>query len=286
MSAYIIDKIIRKFYRIDLKKTQKWLKDNKTNKYHYHIPFGLFFPRKIKTKKYKDMIFFEMSAKGNNKTVFYVHGGGYINNFSFFHWNFLIKLSKKGGYGIVAPSYPLLPRYSHKESNRKMIGFYKYYSDNHEMRDVVLMGDSAGGGFALSLLIQAKKLGLPLPCKVVLISPYVDVIGGNKRLSHKDAIVDYDAVQLIGKAWSNGDDPRDPEISPLYGDLDGLPPIDIYVGTNEILYDDNIKLYKKLKSAGNEVKIHIGKNLGHVYPIYPLPCARSSIKSIKNFIDK
>ncbi|MBQ7136532.1 MAG: alpha/beta hydrolase [Bacilli bacterium] len=286
MSAYIIDKIIRKFYRIDLKKTEKWLKDNKKNKDKYHIPYFLIFPRKMKTKKYEDMIYFEMFPKNNNKTILYMHGGGYINNFLVLHWSFLIKLSKKGGYGVVAPNYPLLPKYSYRQSNNKMLSFYKYYSDNHDMKDVVLMGDSAGGGFALSLLIQAKRLNMPLPGKVVLISPFVDVIGGNKKLSDKDAIVDYDAVQLIGKAWADGGDPKKPEISPLYGDLDGLPPIDIYVGTNEILYDDNIKLYKKLKSAGNEVQIHIGKNLGHVYPIYPLPCARSSIKSIKNFIDK
>lgn len=284
---WIVDKFIRRFYRITEESIEIGLQDFKTNKNKYSIPKKLKFPREIKCNKYEDMNVFEMPAKqGVDKTIMYIHGGGYINNFSPFHWRFLIDLTKKRGYGLTAPNYPLLPKYTHKKSYEKVLKYYEEFSKKNDMENVVIAGDSAGGGFVLSLVLQLKELNLPLPGKIILISPFVDVEGANKKLAKKDAMVDYSVTLLLGKAWADGEDLKSPVISPLYGDLTNLPPIEIYVGTNEVLYNECIEVYHKLKEAGVDVKINIGRNLGHVYPLYPIPKAVAARKSMIKFIEK
>lgn len=285
--AWIADKFIRKRMRISEEKVYAQLRDNKTDKSTYILPKSLKFPRKIEEKRYGKLQVFEMPpAKGKTKKIMYIHGGGYVQTFSYFHWVFLIKLCKKTGCGLTAPNYPLLPRYTYKESYKEVIDYYKEYIKNNDADNIILAGDSAGGGFCFSLLQQLRNQKLPLPGKTILISPFVDVQGANKKMSKKDAMVDYMATIMLGKAWANGDDLKSYEISPLYGNLQNLPPIEIYVGTLEVLHDQCIEVYKKLKSSGNDVKLYIGKNMGHDYPLLPIPEAKKAIDDMMKFINK
>lgn len=285
--AYLADECIKRVYRITKNTVIKDLSDFKTNKDSYIIPKWLNFPRKIETKLYNNMQVFEMPSEQNNdKNIMYIHGGGYVYNFSIYHWMFLSDIVKNSGYGFTVANYPLLPKYTYKEAYEKMLDYYKEYSNSHDMKDVVIIGDSAGGGFVLSLLQQLKDLKLELPGKAILISPFVDVTNVNEKLSDKDSMLDSETALIVGSAWADGDDLKSPKISPLYGKLDGLPPIDIYVGTYEILYDQCIQLYNKLKNCGNDVNIHIGEEMGHVYPLYPIPEGKEARKTIIEFIHK
>lgn len=285
--AFLADNYIRIFHRITKKSVSKKLKTEKQDKDNYHIPIGLKFPRELTCDIYDGMQVFEMLPQKEVKTtIMYLHGGGYINNFSIYHWKFLISLAKKRGYGLTVPNYPLLPKYTYKESHQKVLSYYKEYSKKNSMENIVIAGDSAGGGFVLSLLQELKQVNLPLPKKAILISPFVDVTGANKALSKKDSLVDYEATILIERAWANNENPKLPAISPLYGDCKDLPPIEIYVGTNEILYDQCIALSEKLKQSGNDVKIHIGHQMGHDYPIYPIPEGYLAREQMIKFIEK
>lgn len=285
--AVIADIYIRIFHRITEKMVIRKLKNTKTNKDNYHIPMGLKFPRTLKCNIYNGMQVFEMLPQKEVKTIImYIHGGGYVNSFSIYHWKFLISLAKKGGYGLTVPNYPLLPKYTYKESHQKVISYYQEYSKKHKMENVVIAGDSAGGGFVLALLQKLKELNLPLPKKVILISPFVDALGANKELSKKDSLVDYNATILLGHAWANNDNPKIPDISPIYGECSNLPPISIYVGTNEILYDQCIALNEKLKQLRNDVEIHIGNKMGHVYPLYPIPEGKLARAQMIKFIER
>ena len=284
---WLVDNYIKKVHRITKESVISDLANFKTNKDKYIIPKWLNFPRKIEFKFYNNMQVFEMaSAQNDDKTIMYIHGGGYLHNFSIYHWMFLRDIVKKCGCGFTVANYPLLPKYTYQEAHKKMMDYYKEYSETHNMENVVIAGDSAGGGFVLALLEQIKDLNLPLPGKVILISPFVDVTNVNKNLADKDSLVDCEAALILGKAWSNGDNLLLPKISPLYGSLDGLPPIEIYVGTHEILFDQCIKLYQKLNKCGNDVSIHVGKNMGHVYPLYPILDGKKARKSMIEFINK
>lgn len=285
--ALFADKYIRRVHRITKKSVVKNLANFKKNKDNYIIPKLISFPRKIECKLYNNMQVFEMPcSEVNNKIIMYIHGGGYLYNFSTYHWKFLSDMAKNGGYGFTAANYPLLPRYTYKDSHQKIIEYYKEYSTKHNMKDVVIAGDSAGGGFVLALLEQIKELNLPLPGKAILISPFVDATKVSKKLSDKDSLVDCEAALMLGKAWANGDDLMLPQISPLYGNLTGLPPIDIYVGTYDILFDQCVEVYEKLKECGNNVRLHIGEEMGHVYPLYPIPEGKKARRIMIEFIEK
>lgn len=284
--AFIADYIIRIFTRISKKSVSKNLKDIKTNKDKYNIPKYINFKRKVKCNIYDGMQVFEMNPENkDNKTIMYIHGGGYLFNYSIFHWK-LLKFFSKKGLGFTTPNYPLLPKYTYKESFEKVLNYYKEYSKKNDMNKVILAGDSAGGGMALALIEKVKELNLPLPKKVILISPFVDVTGANKELNKKDAMVDYEATLLLAEAWSNGDDTKEPIISPIYGNLKDLPPIKIYVGTYEILYDQGKELYNKLKKEKNKTEIYITEKMGHVFPILPIPEAKKAKEDMINFIEK
>lgn len=287
LMALISDKIIRIKFRISEKSVNKQLKDYTTEKSIYKLPKILKFPRRIETKIYGDMQVFEMKpAKGIDKKIMFIHGGGYIQTFSFFHWLFLIKICKKTGCGLTVPNYPLLPKYTYEESYKKVIEYYNEYVKNNDDENLILVGDSAGGGFCLSLLQQLKEKNLPLPKKTILISPFVDVTGANEKMNKKDALVDYKATIILGKAWANGADLKSWKISPLYGNLKNLPPTEIYVGNLEVLCDECIELYNKLKSSGNDVKLYIGESMGHDYPIWPIPEADQAINNMIKFINE
>lgn len=285
--ANLADKVVCRTHKFTIEKVSKCLSDFKTNKDNYKIPFFLKFPRKMKTNMYNDMQVFEMEPKSNSKKcIMYIHGGGYITNFSIFHWRFLINLSKKTGYGITAPNYPLLPKYTYKQSHEKVIKYYKQFSKKHDMKNVVIMGDSAGGGYVLALLQEIKKAKLPLPGKAILISPFVDAINVDKTLNDMDSVVQAEGAVLAGIAWAGGDKLSLPQISPTNGDLKGLPPIDIYIGTYEVLYKQCVEVAKKLKKAGNKGTIHIGEKMSHIYPILPIPEGEKAIEEIIDFIEK
>lgn len=282
-----LDKAIRKIVRVSEESVNKQLQDYSTDKSRYVIPKLLRFPREVKENIYDGMQVFEMEpSKDVNKEIMFIHGGGYVQTFSLFHWRFLIKLCRATGCGFTAPNYPLLPKYTYKESYEKVINYYKEYIKNNDVQNIVLMGDSAGGGFCLSLLQQLRNKGLPLPGKAILLSPFVDVTGANPKMDQVDMLVEYGATVILGKAWADGDNLKFWEVSPLYGDLSGLPDIEIYVGTLEALYDECIEVYNKLKAAGNNAKIYIGENMGHDYPMWPISRSQEAVKSIIDFINK
>ena len=225
---------------------------------------------------------FESPGDGkSNLTFMYIHGGAYCHQFSKFHWKFLADIAERTGCAFSTPNYPLTPKFTWKEAHTMVIDYYKEFIKTHDMNKVIIGGDSAGGGFVLSLLQQVIELKLPLPIKMVLLSPYVDIEGAVER---DDSMLEINALLVFGKAWANDLPLNDPRVSPLYGNMKGLPKTCIWVGTWEILYEECIKACDKMKNSGVEVELHIGEKMGHVYPLYPIPEGENARKEIAKFI--
>ncbi len=252
--------------------TQKQLEDFKTDKDNYRLPVFSALGRMLTEKRVGEMQVFELNAESKAKaTVLYLHGGGYINQINPLHWKFIRRLCAETGCSAVVPNYPMLPKHTFEEAHSVMFECYRDMLSRTAPEKIIFMGDSAGGGFALSLALEAKAEGLPLPKRLVLLSPWVDLGGGAKELNDTDAMLDYDCAILLGKAWANGTDIRDYRLSPLYGDFAGLPPVTIYIGTHEIFLYDNMTLRDRLTAAGVEADLHVGAMMDHVYPLYPIP---------------
>ena len=147
------------------------------------------------------------------------------------------------------------------------------------------MGDSAGGGFVHSFCQYLKTVNLPQPKKIITFSPWVDVSMSNPPYnSEDDPILGEIGLKEIGKSWAGELSTKDYRVSPLFGDNAGLADTLIFVGENEIFYQDIKKYVENLKSDGVNVKLVVGRGLFHIYPLFPIPEAKGAFKEIKKEI--
>ena len=266
--AFIVSHLLTKSTMEDYNKG----KGDKTDKSEVEIPDGVKFPREMRQYKVGNMQVFHMEPQDASKpVVLYIHGGAYFHNFSERHWNAMAEWAESTGCGIVTPNYPLLYCYTAKDAHPLMMQLYQQLIKQYTGKRVIIMGDSAGGGFTLALAQEARNDSIDLPSRLVLISPWVDVLGGDDALQENDTFLNAEVLRKIGADWAGDIDPRDAMISPLYGDMNGLPPTDLFTGTWEIFYTDIVKTHKKMKAAGVDVRLHVAEKMGHVYPLWPCP---------------
>ena len=215
-------------------------------------------------------------------TIIFMHGGAYVNEINYQHLLYCRKLSRKLDAYVIAPVYPLAPQHHAMETYGMMTEIYKTL--NHE--NLILMGDSAGGGFVLSFVQYLKTVGLPQPSRIIAFSPWVDISMSNLPYdSESDPILGDVGLREIGKSWAGDLDTKDYRVSPLYGDLEGQVQTLIFAGTSEIFYKD-IKLYvEKLKGSNVDVKFIEGEGLFHIYPLFPSSEAKKAFKEIEEIID-
>ena len=260
-------------------------KGDKTDKSSVVIPDGIIFPREVTQYKVSDMQVFEVAAKDDSSPiVLYIHGGAYLNNFMPLHWSAMAEWAETTGCGIVAPNYPLLYRFTAKDAHPLMMQLYRQLLERFPARRIIVMGDSAGGGFTLALAQELKADSINLPHRLILISPWVDISGGDDVLQEKDSFLSNEVLRRVGADWADTLDTHDPIVSPLYGDMQGLPPTDLYTGTWEVFYTDIVKAYDKMKAAGVDAHLHVKKKLGHVYPLWPCPEGKKARKEIAKAI--
>lgn len=262
-------------------------KGDMTDKSHVEIPDGIRFPRKVTQYKVGQMQVFECPAEDDNSpVVLYIHGGAYYLNFSTRHWSAMAEWAETTGCGIVTPNYPLLYRYTVKDAFPLLMQLYRQVQQRFSARRIIVMGDSAGGGFSLALAQEiVKSDSIDLPSSLILISPWVDITGGDDSLQEYDTFLNAEVLRHVGADWADELDVRNPMVSPLYGDMQNLPPTNLYTGTWEVFYTDIIKTYDKMKAAGVNVNLHVKEKMGHVYPLWPCPEGKAARKEIAEIIN-
>ena len=257
---------------------------DKTDQSTVEIPEDVTFPREMRQYRVGGMQVFHMEPQDDSKpVVLYIHGGAYYHNFNELHWKAMAEWAKRTGCGIVAPNYPLLYCYTARDAHPLMMQLFQQLVKQYSARRIIVMGDSAGGGFTLALAQEARNDTVDQPKRLVLISPWVDVLGGDDALQGYDTFLNAEVLRKVGADWAGEMAPRDPMISPLYGDMQGLPPTDLFTGTWEIFYTDIVKTFDKMKAAGVDARLHVAEKMGHVYPLWPCPegkKARTEISSI------
>ena len=281
--AFIISRSLTRSTLEDYEKA----KGDTTDKSSVEIPSDVKFPRKMRQYRVGGMQVFHMEAEDDSKPiVLYIHGGAYLNNFDPLHWEAMAEWADETGCGIVAPNYPLLYRFTAADAHPLMLQLYKQLIKQYSPKRIIIMGDSAGGGFTLALAQELRDESVSLPSHLVLISPWVDVLGGDDELQEEDTYLNAKVLRKVGADWAGDIDPRDPMISPLYGDMKGLPPTDIFTGTWEIFYTDIVKTCDKMKAAGVDVHLYTAKKMGHVYPLWPCPEGSQAREEIADIIEK
>ena len=193
--------------------------------------------------------------------------------------------AKTTGCGIVTPNYPLLYCYTVKDAFPLMMQLYYQLQERFSAKRVIVMGDSAGGGFSLALAQEIIKTdSIDSPSRLILISPWVDVVGGDDALQEYDTFLNLKLLRLVGADWAGEVDVHDPMVSPLYGDMQSLPPSDLFTGTWETFYTDIVKTYDKMILANVDARLHVKEKMGHVYPLWPCPEGKEGRKIIADII--
>lgn len=198
--------------------------------------------------------------------LLYIHGGGYFMGSPATFRRFTGRLAKDLGCQVFVPDYRLAPEHAFPAALEDCQKAFEFSLRQNPELPIILGGDSAGGGLSLSLLLQRRDLKMELPSSAFLISAWTDQTGSGaswKENERYDFWLSDEVRQLISPHVVGNSDPTDPYISPYFGDMSSLCPIQLFVGDREVLYNDSIDVFKKLKEAGVDAELVIGKKMQH-----------------------
>ena len=228
--------------------------------------------------------------KLNNKgVVIYLHGGGYLLGSVSTHSPLIARIAIAAQTKILAVEYRLAPESPYPAALDDTINSYHWLiKQGYNAKNIVIAGDSSGGGLAIATLLKLRDEGITQPAGCACISPWLDLTNTGETIqSHaeKDLLVNSVGLSVAAFNYVSPDKFMDPYVSPLYADLKGLAPIYIHVSGSEALLDDTLRFEKKAKEAGVEIDVRIWHNMLHVWQAFGfLPEARKSIKSIGKYI--
>lgn len=228
----------------------------------------------IETKEFMSRKIFIIKPKTeqlSKKVILYFHGGAYVAEATTLHWDFLEKLANDTKSTIVMPDYPLTPKYTYKDVFNMAEPLYKEIISKVDAKNLVMMGDSAGGGITLALAEKISQNNIQLPSKTILISPWLDVTLTNEKIKEvqkNDKDLNKEKLLIAGISYA-----RDEEgmksylVNPINGPLSKLKNVIIYTGTYDILNPDTHLLQEKAKKEGIDIQIKEYEQAPHIWII-------------------
>ncbi|NNC80472.1 MAG: alpha/beta hydrolase fold domain-containing protein [Acidimicrobiales bacterium] len=223
---------------------------------------------------------------GTDAVIMHLHGGMFCLGTPEIDRVLNAPLARSTGLEVISVDYRLAPEHPCPAAIEDAIAVYERISQEQR---VILVGESAGGGLAAACAVAARDKALRPPEALVMLSPMLDLTGGSDTYATlPGADPDYgDTSALLGPAaaYAGQIELDDPRVSPLAGDLDGLPPTLIQVGNREVLLGDSTRFARKARSAGVDVQLEVQDAGWHNYPIwYGVPEADAAVASISTFI--
>lgn len=219
--------------------------------------------------------------------VLYFHGGGYICGSSRTHRGVTGQLSRSSGAMLIVPDYRLAPEHPFPAALDDAETLYRALLDEgHPPTAISFAGDSAGGGLAVTLAIRLRDKGIPLPASLTLFSPWADLSNDHLYSPEKEPLLSRQWIDKAASLYCGGESRSNPLISPVHGDLSGLPPMLIQVGSEEILMNDAQRLADVARRDGVEVRLDIYNSLWHVFQVHAgqLDRATEAVNDAGNFI--
>lgn len=223
------------------------------------------------------------------RDVVYFHGGGYMCGNPEGVVSTGARLARTARARVLLPDYRLAPENAHPAAHEDGVTAIRWLLANGgDPARTAIVGDSAGGGLALSTVLALRESG-EAPAAVVVWSPWVDMEVKGATLEPNaeiDPIASEESLNMSAQAYLQGQDPTVPTANLLYADLGGFPPLLIHVGEAEVLLDDAVRLAKRAEDAGVEVAMDTASGLPHIYQIFAdfLPEAQQSIEETGGFV--
>jgi monoterpene epsilon-lactone hydrolase len=222
--------------------------------------------------------------------LLFLHGGGYSSGSAFGYRHLAGALTAATELSALVPEYRLAPEHPYPAALEDATRAYTWLLDGGRApEEIVIAGDSAGGGLAMSLLLSLDRQSLPLPGGVVLLCPWVDLTCeslGERPVEEADAVITQEQGQVFAEAYLGGHPVDDPVLSPLTADLTGLPPMLIQAATGDPARIEARHLAERARAAGVDVHLELYPVLTHDFHVFWsfLPEARDAIHQAGEFV--
>jgi acetyl esterase/lipase len=225
-----------------------------------------------------------------DRAVLYFHGGSYNAGSINSHRSLVADIGYAAKTRVLILDYRLAPEHPYPAAVEDALLAYQYLLDNHfDPGKIILAGDSCGGGLTLALLIALRDEREPLPAGAVCLSPWTDLTCAGESWStnrKKDLMLDPGAIKESARLYLGEVDPKTPLASPLFANLDGLPPLLIQVGSDECILSDSLLFAEAGEAAGVEVTLEVWPGMQHEWHFAAemLPEGRQAVDRIGEFI--
>jgi acetyl esterase/lipase len=229
------------------------------------------------------------TRESTGKVIVFFHGGGFLVGSKRACRGFAGQLSAATRRRVFSIDYRLSPENPHPAALDDAMRAYRWLLEQKVApADIVLAGESAGGGLAVATMMALRDSGVPLPACAVLISPWLDlaVTGDSaKPGASDDPLVSVATLRIMARLYA-GEDTRAPLASPLYGNLAGLPPMLLMAGAYEMLRDDATRFVSRATQAGVRAELHMATGMVHIWPLIApaSPEAADALIRVRQFV--
>lgn len=254
----------------------KWCQKKKLNKKFF---------KAMKEIKYKNYIYYKNTCRSNinHSVLIYIHGGSFVDKPLYMQIKFAKKVAKKMHMDLVIPIYETIPNGNATLFLDEMIDIYSHLIEKYNY--IYLMGDSAGGGAALSLNMVLNSKKIYRTKGIILLSPWLDLSMTNKEIENKNDIVcSIVGNKYCGSIWAGMLDIKDYKVSPLYGNVETLNNVFIACSKNELCQPDCIKFISKLDDKNINYRFMQFNHQFHNFELYPIKESKIIIKEIHKYM--
>lgn len=224
-----------------------------------------------------------------SRILLYLHGGAYVSGSIRSHQNLLSHISQAMGHPSLIPDYRLAPEHPFPAAIEDALLAYEWLIHQYPEAEILVGGDSAGGGLAAASVLKIKEEGLKMPQALILLSPWLDMSlahSQDPKMDHKDPMIRSAILAEAARLYCPPDQVKNPFASPLWGDVQGFPPTLLHVGELEVLLKEAEVFADSLKEARVTLQWRKAKNMVHVWHFFydRIPEARQAVQEIGDFV--
>jgi acetyl esterase/lipase len=226
----------------------------------------------------------------DDKVLLYLHGGAYVLGSCASHRPMVSHIARAAGINALLPEYRLAPEHRFPSAIEDAVAIYReLLASGKRPENIVIAGDSAGGGLTVALLLSLRHTGDPLPAAAILLSPFLDVTASGESAqtrADQDPWFHAKDMRAVVRYYCGDEEVRNPLVSPVFANVAGLPPVYIQVGDDEILLSDSTRFADKMQAAGIKVDIDIWPEMWHVFQLFvgKMPEAHQAINKIGDYL--
>lgn len=228
------------------------------------------------------------------RVILQIHGGGYIGPMKNTYRDFAVQYSRRSlGGDVLTVDYRVAPEFPYPAALEDAVASYKWLIEEKKYapEKIVVAGDSAGGGLTLALILYLRDHGIPLPAGVIVMSPWTDLTCSGEsyttNYSRDPQFGNTKDNMLYNSSYIGDNDPREPYISPVFGEYHGFPPVLMQVGSEEVLLSDTLTVAEKLRNAHGKLRLSVYDGMFHVFQmaLRLIPESREAWTEVGRFLE-